>query len=54
MATIVFKIENGNDVKVLAEDDTSYAVSGALEGWDYVVTKASKPIEDGTLVRLKD
>ena len=42
------------DVKVLAEDDTSYAVSGALEGWDYVVTKASKPIEDGTLVRLKD
>lgn len=42
------------DVKVLAEDDTVYAVSGALEGWDYVVTKASKPIEDGTLVRLKD
>ena len=42
------------DVKVLAEDDTSYAVSGALEGWDYVVTKASKPIEYGTLVRLKD
>lgn len=42
------------DVTVLASDDTQSAVSGALEGWDYIVTTTSKPIEDGTEVRLKD
>lgn len=42
------------DVTVLASDDNQSAISGALEGWDYVVTTSSKPIEDGTEVRLKD
>ncbi len=42
------------DVTVLATEDTTSAVSGALEGWDYIVTTSSKPIEDGTEVRLKD
>lgn len=42
------------DVTVLASDDSQSAVSGALEGWDFIATTASKPIEDGTEVRLKD
>ena len=42
------------DVKILASDEKQSAVSGDLEGWDYIVTSASKPIEDGQLVRLKD
>jgi len=42
------------DVTVLASDDNQSAVSGALDGWDYIVTTSSKPIEDGTEVRLKD
>lgn len=42
------------DVTVIASDDTQSAVTGALEGWDYIATTASKPIEDGTEVRLKD
>lgn len=42
------------NVKVLASDETSSAISGALEGWEYVITTSSKPIEDGDLIRLKD
>ncbi len=42
------------DVTVLAEDDTQCAVSGAFEGYDYVITTSSKPIEDKAQVRLKD
>lgn len=42
------------DVTILASDDNQSAVSGALEGWDYIVTTTSKPIDDGTEVRLKD
>lgn len=42
------------DVKVLATDDTQSAVSGALEGWDYIATTSSKPLADGMQVRLKD
>ena len=42
------------DVTVLAEDETRSAVNGAFDGWyNYVVTTASKPLSDGTLVRLK-
>ena len=42
------------DVTVLAEDETKSAVNGAFDGWNnYVVTTASKPLSDGTLVRLK-
>lgn len=42
------------DVTVLAEDDSQCAVSGLLDGWEYVITTSSKPIEDGQLIRLKD
>ena len=39
------------DVQVLAEDDTSAAVTGLAQG-DYVITTSSKPLDAGTLVRL--
>lgn len=42
------------DVKVLAEDDTRSAISGALNNWEYIVTTSAKPLEDGQLVRLKE
>lgn len=41
-------------VKVLAQDETQSAISGALEDWEYIVTTSSKPLEDGSLIRLKD
>ena len=42
------------DVQVLAEDETRSAVNGAFDGWNnYVITTSSKPLSDGTLVRLK-
>ncbi|MDE7260792.1 MAG: HlyD family efflux transporter periplasmic adaptor subunit [Oscillospiraceae bacterium] len=39
------------DVQVLAEDDTSAAVSGLAQN-DYVITTASKPLDAGTQVRM--
>ena len=39
------------DVQVLAEDDTSAAVSG-LSANDYVITTSSKPIDPGSQVRM--
>lgn len=39
------------DVQVLAEDDTSAAVSG-LASNDYVITTASKPVSPGSQVRM--
>lgn len=42
------------DVKVLAQDDTQSAVSGDFTGYDYIITTATKPLEDGQQVRLKD
>ena len=39
------------DVQVLAEDDTSAAVSGLSAG-DFVITTSSKPVEAGTQVRM--
>lgn len=39
------------DVQVLAEDDTSAAVSGIAEN-DYVITTSSKPLDAGTQVRM--
>lgn len=39
------------DVEVLAEDDTSAAVSGLSAG-DFVITTSSKPVEAGTQVRM--
>lgn len=39
------------DVQVLAEDDTSAAVTGVAEN-DYVITTSSKPLAPGTQVRM--
>lgn len=39
------------DVQVLAEDDTSAAVTGIAEN-DYVITTSSKPLDAGTQVRM--
>ena len=44
-------IANRVDVEVLAEDDTSAAVSG-LSANDYVITTSSKPLDAGTQVRM--
>lgn len=42
------------DVTELAKDDVNTAVSGGLSAYDMVLTTATKPVEDGTLVRLPD
>lgn len=42
------------DVEVLASDDTQTAISGALYGYEYVVTTSTKPVEAGKLVRLAE
>lgn len=42
------------DVEVIASDDTRSAVSGALYGYEYVITTSTKPVESGKLVRLAD
>lgn len=40
------------DVEVLATDDKNAAISGSLEGYEYVITTSSSPIEAGQQVRL--
>ena len=42
------------DVEVLASDDTQSAVSGALYGYEYVITTSNKPVEAGQEVRLPE
>ena len=42
------------DVTELAKDDVNTAVSGGLCAYDMVLTTATKPVEDGMLVRLPD
>lgn len=42
------------DVQVLASDDTRSAISGALYGYEYVITTATLPVEAGQLVRLSE
>lgn len=42
------------DVEALASDDTQTAISGALYGYEYVITTATKPVEAGKQVRLTD
>lgn len=42
------------DVEVLASDDTQTAISGALYGYEYVITTSTKPVEAGKQVRLTD
>ena len=42
------------DVEVLASDDTQSAISGALYGYEFVITTSNKPVEAGKQVRLSD
>ena len=42
------------DVEVLGSDDTQSAIKGALEGWEFVITTSTKPVEAGQLIRLQD
>lgn len=42
------------DVEVLAEDDNNTAISAPLEGYEYVITTATKPVEAGQQVRLNE
>ena len=42
------------DINILASDDTNTAVTGALTGWDFVITTSSAPIDPGMQVRLVD
>ena len=42
------------DVTELAKDDVNTSVSGGLSAYDMVLTTATKPVEDGMLVRLPD
>lgn len=42
------------DVQVIASDETQSAVSGALSGYEFVITTSTKPVEAGNLVRLPD
>lgn len=42
------------DVQVIASDDTQSAISGAINGWEYVITTSSKPINPGDQVRMTD
>lgn len=42
------------DVTILAKDENQSAISGDLDGWEYIITTSSKPVEDGKQVRLKD
>jgi len=42
------------DVEVLASDDTQSAISGALYGYEFVITTSTKPVEAGKLIRLAD
>ena len=42
------------DIEVLGSDDTKSAIKGALEGWEFVIATATKPVEAGQLIRLQD
>ena len=42
------------DVEVMASDDTTSAVKGGLNGYEFVITTSTKPVEAGQLVRLAD
>lgn len=42
------------DVEVLASDEVSSAVQGAINSGDYIITTASKPVKPKDQVRMKD
>ena len=42
------------DVEVLASDDTQSAISGAVYGYEFVITTSNKPVEAGQLIRMTE
>ena len=42
------------DVTVLASDDTTTAITGAIENGDFVITTSNAPISNGERVRMAD
>lgn len=42
------------DVEVIASDDTQSAITGAVYGYEYVITTSTKPITAGQQVRMPD
>lgn len=42
------------DIQVVASDETQSAITGAIYGWEPVITTSTKPVEEGQLVRLPD
>lgn len=42
------------DVEVAASDDKLSAIKGALEGYEYVITTSTRPVEAGQLVRFAE
>ena len=42
------------DVEVITSDDSQSAIVGALEGYEYVITTTTKPVEENQQVRLAD
>ena len=42
------------DVEVLASDDTQSAITGALYGYEFIITTSNKPVEAGKQVRLPE
>ena len=47
-------IANRVDVEVIATDDTKSAITGALYGYEFVITTSTKPVEAGQYVRLPE
>lgn len=42
------------DVEVITSDDSQSAIAGALEGYEYVITTTTKPVEENQQVRLAE
>lgn len=42
------------DVQVVASDDTKSAITGALYGYEFVITTSTQPVEAGQLVRMAE
>ncbi len=42
------------DVEVIASDDTKSAITGAVYGYEFVITTSTQPIKAGQYVRLSD
>ncbi len=47
-------IANRVDVDVIASDDTQSAITGALYGYEFVITTSTKPVEAGKYVRMPE